>query len=274
MDTHTLDLLDFDKIRSLVAARAAGSLGKAAAQAIEPSLDPGEIHDRQTLTTEMVEALGSGLKPPFGGLHDIRHLARRASKESVLEAEELAETVETLRAVGNLATWLLKVGEQFPRLGGMRQDVGEFSGLAVAIEGCLDNRGKVLDTASRRLSALRRDIARAQERIQETLRQMLRSPEIRRILRFPNFSMVGHHYVLPVSKDHRGEVQGSVLRTSASNETVYVEPTVISEQSAQLSFLRAARRRRCDGSCAGSRPRSAWWRTRSWARSTPWPLST
>ena len=157
----------------------------------------------------------------------------------MLEAEELAETAETLRAIGNLDEWLLRVGDQFPRLGGLRQDVGEFSGLVVAIEGCLDNRGKVLDTASRRLSVLRREIARAEERIQETLRQMLRSPEIRRILRFPNFSMVGHHYVLPVAKDHRGEVQGSVLRTSASNETVYVEPTVISEQSAQLSFLRA-----------------------------------
>ena len=239
MDTHTLELLDFDKVRTLVAARAACSLGKAAAQRIEPSLDPGEIHNRQTLTTEMVEALGAGLWPPFGGLHDIRHLARRAQKESVLEAEELAETVETLRAIGNLDVWLARVGDQFPRLGGLRQGVGEFSGLAVAIEGCLDNRGKVLDTASRRLSALRRDIARAQERIQETLRQMLRSPEVRRILRFPNFTMVGHHYVLPVAKDHRGEVQGSVLRTSASNETVYVEPTAISEQSAQLSFLRA-----------------------------------
>jgi DNA mismatch repair protein MutS2 len=239
MDTHTLELLDFDKVRSLVAARAACSLGKAAAARIEPSVDPGEIHNRQALTTEMAEALSSGLRPPFGGLHDIRHLARRAQKESVLEAEELAETVETLRAIGNLAVWLARVGDQFPRLGGLRQEVGEFSGLAVAIEGCLDNRGKVLDAASRRLSALRRDIGRAQERIQETLRQMLRSPEIRRILRFPNFTMVGHHYVLPVAKDHRGEVQGSVLRTSASNETVYIEPTAISEQSAQLSFLRA-----------------------------------
>jgi DNA mismatch repair protein MutS2 len=158
----------------------------------------------------------------------------------VLAAEELAETLETLRAIGNLSAWLTKVGDQFPRLGGLRQGVGEFSGLALAIEGCLDDRGKVLDTASRRLSALRREISRAQERIQETLRQMLRSPEIRRILRFPNFSMVGHHYVLPVAKDHRGEVQGSVLRTSASNETVYIEPAAISEQSAQLSFLRAS----------------------------------
>jgi DNA mismatch repair protein MutS2 len=239
MDTHTLELLDFDKVRALVAARGSSSLGKALAHRIEPILDAGEIHNRQALTTEMVDARIAGLRPPFGGLHDIRPLARRAQKESVLEAEELAQTVETLRAVGNLDLWLARVGDQFPRLGGLRQGVGEFAGLAVAIDGCLDDRGKVLDSASRRLSALRRDIARGQERIQETLRQMLRSPEIRRILRFPNFTMVGHHYVLPVAKDNRGEVQGSVLRTSASNETVYIEPAAISEQSAQLSFLRA-----------------------------------
>ena len=51
--------------------------------------------------------------------------------------------------------------------------------------------------------------------------------------------MVGHHYVLPIAKEHRGEIQGSVHRTSASNETVFIEPQAIAEQSAQLSFLRA-----------------------------------
>jgi DNA mismatch repair protein MutS2 len=111
--------------------------------------------------------------------------------------------------------------------------------VATAIEGCLDSRAKVLDTASRRLSMLRRQIDQAEEKIQETLRRMLRSPEIKRILRYPNFTMVGHHYVLPVAKDHRGELQGSVQRSSATNETVYIEPTAISEQSAQLSYLRS-----------------------------------
>jgi DNA mismatch repair protein MutS2 len=51
--------------------------------------------------------------------------------------------------------------------------------------------------------------------------------------------MVGHHYVLPIAKEHRGEIQGSVHRTSASNETVYIEPQAIAEQSAQLSYLRS-----------------------------------
>src|SRR5271157_1385346 len=239
MDTHTLDLLEFAKIRALVAARAACSLGKEAALGLQPVNDLAEIHDRHVLTTEMVEARRSGLSPPLGGLHDIRAHVRRAQVGAMLEPEELAVTAETLRALGYLDRWLTRVGEQFPRLGGLRQGVGEFSGVATAIEGCLDSRAKVLDTASRQLSLLRREIDRAEEKIQETLRLMLRSPEIKRILRYPNFTMVGHHYVLPVAKDHRGELQGSVQRSSATNETVYIEPTAISEQSAQLSYLRS-----------------------------------
>jgi DNA mismatch repair protein MutS2 len=239
MDHHTLELLEFAKIRRLVASYAACSLGKEAALALEPSRDPAEIRDRQALTTEMAEALAAGLVPPLGGIHDIRAHVRRAQIGAMLMPEELAETRDVLRAIGGLDRWLDRVGDQFPRLGALRAGVGEFSGVANAIESCLDSRGQILDTASRRLSAIRREIHQAEVRIQETLRRMLRSNELRRILRYPNFTMVGHHYVLPIAREHRGEIEGSVHRTSASNETVYVEPQAIADQSAQLAFLRA-----------------------------------
>ncbi len=78
MDAHTLELLEFDKVRGFVASRAACSLGKDTALRMEPTSDPGEVRTRQALTTEMADALSSGLHPPFGGLHDIRPLVRRA----------------------------------------------------------------------------------------------------------------------------------------------------------------------------------------------------
>ncbi|WP_435006787.1 endonuclease MutS2 [Tundrisphaera lichenicola] len=239
MDTHTLELLEFHKVREIVSSQAACSLGKEAALRMEPSLDPGEVRDRQALTTEMADALSSGLNPPFGGLHDIRGIVRRAQIGGLLDPEELSSVVESLKAIGNLGQWLDKVGDEFPRLGGMRREIGSFEGVSNAIESCIDERGRILDTASRRLSALRREMGQVEEQIKETLTRLLRSNEIKRILRYPNFTMVGHHYVLPIAKEHRGEIQGSVHRTSASNETVYVEPQAIAEQSAQLSFLRS-----------------------------------
>ncbi len=156
----------------------------------------------------------------------------------------------------------------------MKPDVGEFTGLANAIEACIDSRGKILDTASRKLSAIRREVGQVEERIQETLRRMLRSPEMKRILRYPNFTMVGHHYVLPIAKEFRGEIQGSVHRTSASNETVFIEPQAIAEGSAQLSYLRARRRRRSAGSYDGSAPRSDRSPTKCLARWRRWHNST
>ncbi len=239
MDTHTLEILEFDRVRDRLASYAACSLGKESAHALEPSTDPATIRERQALTTEMADALSSGLSPPFGGVHDIRANVRRAQVGSALTPEELAEAAEVLRAIQEIDRWLARVGDGFPRLGALRSGVGEFSGVASSIESCLDSRGSILDTASRKLSGIRREIHQVEERIQETLRRLLRSSDVRRILRYPNFTMVGHHYVLPIAKEHRGEIQGSVHRTSASNETVFVEPQAIAEQSAQLSYLRA-----------------------------------
>ena len=61
MDTHTRELLEFDKVRQLVASYAACSLGKGEAARMGPSTDPGWIRQAQALTTEMTEALGRGV---------------------------------------------------------------------------------------------------------------------------------------------------------------------------------------------------------------------
>src|SRR5262249_57596658 len=95
MDSHTLELLEFDKVRALVAARAACSLGKSEALRLGPSTDPSEIHDRQSLTTEMVEAIRAGLRPSFGGLHDIRPIVRRAQVGPPPPAARFAPTGAT-----------------------------------------------------------------------------------------------------------------------------------------------------------------------------------
>src|SRR5262245_55301378 len=100
MDAHTLTLLEFNKVRELVATRAASSLGKERARALGPLRDVGAIQHRQALTTEMTEALAAGLAPPVGGLRDIRTAVHRAQTGAALAAEELAEIAGVLRTVG------------------------------------------------------------------------------------------------------------------------------------------------------------------------------
>src|SRR5437016_3512064 len=95
MDEHTLELLEFGKVRELLAGYAACSLGKELARALEPSTDAEKVRAELALVSEMVDALGAGQAPPFGGLHDIRLTVRRAAIGAALTAEQLLEVAET-----------------------------------------------------------------------------------------------------------------------------------------------------------------------------------
>src|SRR5471030_2591450 len=77
MDAHTLELLEFHKIRELVGSYAFCSLGKDLALQAEPSTNAESIRAELGLVSEMVDVLGQGQTPPFTGLRDVRMLARR-----------------------------------------------------------------------------------------------------------------------------------------------------------------------------------------------------
>src|SRR5258708_29551487 len=116
MDAHTLELLEFGKVRELLAGYAACSLGKELAHQLEPRTDIEKIRADLDLVTEMVDGLAQGQTPPFGGLHDVRLLARRAAIGSMLTAEQLLEVAETLTCTGNMYRYRMRLPERFQRL--------------------------------------------------------------------------------------------------------------------------------------------------------------
>src|SRR5437867_2711691 len=164
MDAHTLELLEFNKVRELLAGYGACSLGKELARQAEPSTDPEKI----------------------------------------------------------------------------RADLGL---VAKTITGCIDTRGYVLDMASRELAKLRQQLAEVDERVQNQIKRLLRDPELRKILRYPNATVSGDHYVLPVAINHRHKLQGVVHRTSSTGETVFIEPAGVASLSAERAVLKAAEER-------------------------------
>src|SRR5262249_13533487 len=116
MDPHTLELLEFAKVRDLLAGYATSALGKELCRQIEPGTDVEAIRAELNLVTEVVTALGQGVTPPFTGLHDVRLLARRAAIGSMLTAEQLLEVADTLNCTGNMYRYRMRLPEQFQGL--------------------------------------------------------------------------------------------------------------------------------------------------------------
>jgi DNA mismatch repair protein MutS2 len=238
MDAHTLELLEFGKLRAIVAEYAATSLGKERAKSIEPSTDVDFIRHELALVNEMVEVLGQGRSPSFGGVHDVRLLVRRAAIGSMLTAEQLLQIADTLTATGTTYRYRMHLDGKWGRLIEMLAPVEDLGPVAKAISGCIDGRGHLVDSASPELAGVRQKLAEVEERVQGAIRRLLRDPELRRILRYPNATVSGDHYVLPVAANHRQKVPGIVHRTSSTGETLFIEPAAISHLSTERTVLK------------------------------------
>ena len=238
MDSHTLDLLEFGKVRELLAGYAACSLGKELARRLEPSVDADAIRAELALTSEMVDALGQNQAPPFGGLHDVRLIVRRAAIGAQLTVEQLLETADTLNCTGNIYRYRMRLGDRHSGLSDLLAAVEDLGPVAKTITGCIDGRGHVLDMASPELAQIRQKIADVDDRVQHQIRRLLHDPKLREILRYPNATVSGDHYVLPVAANHRQKIQGVVHRTSATGETVFIEPTSIANLSSERAVLK------------------------------------
>jgi DNA mismatch repair protein MutS2 len=243
MDAHTFELLEFGKVRDLLAGYAASSLGKELARQIEPGTDAERIRTELALVTEMVGALGQGQTPPFGGLHDVRLLARRAAIGAMLTAEQLLEIAETLTCTGNLFRYRMRLDERYQRLLALLTPIEDLGVVAKTITGCIDPRGHVLDMASPALGRVRQQLTELEERVQNQIKRLLRDPELRKVLRYPNATVSGDHYVLPVAVNHRHKVPGVVHRTSSTGETVFIEPTGVANLSAERAVLKSEEER-------------------------------
>jgi DNA mismatch repair protein MutS2 len=242
-DPHTLELLEFGKVRELVAGFAACSLGKDLARQLEPATDVETIRAELSVVSEMVDALGQGQTPPFGGLHDVRLIVRRAAIGSMLTVEQLLEVADTLNCTGNIYRYRMRLNERLQRLSDLLAPIEDMGLVAKAISGCLDSRGHVLDMASRELAQVRQKLADVDERVQSQIRKLLRDPKLREILRYPNATVSGDHYVLPVAINHRQKIAGVVHRTSSTGETVFIEPASVAALSAERTVLKGEEER-------------------------------
>ena len=239
MDAHTLSLLEFDKVRALVAEYAATSLGADLARQIEPSTDTSKITAGIALVTEMVDAMAANLAPPFGGVHDIRLLVRRAAIGTMLTAEQLLQVADTLTATGAFYRYRMSLDGRLTRLIALLAPIDDLGPVAKTITGCIDGRGHVIDSSSSDLAEIRRKLAALEDRVQHEIKKLLRDPQLRSILRYPNATVSGDHYVLPVAANHRQKIPGVVHRTSSTGETVFIEPAAVAALSAERTVLKA-----------------------------------
>jgi len=238
MDAHTLEVIEFDRVRELLAEHASCALGRAMAFKAGPVSRADLIEQWLGQLAEMIEAAALIGLPPFGGVHDVQEAVRSAVPPHSLEPEEFAVLAETFDATHEIARWAARLPPTATRLRTLLETIGDLQPLADAIHRVVDSAGEVRDDASAKLRKLRMEIAAARIKIGQVIDRLLRERHVTRWLRYPQATFHEDRLVLPLSAEHRGRVPGIIHRSSDSGATLFVEPAEAVELNNRIIALK------------------------------------
>ena len=225
MDEHSLDVLEYRRIRQLLAEHACCSLGRELAGTIEPSGDPARIERRLEELRQFRTLVAARGMPPFGGITDVRPLIRKAVPPVKLEPEDFSALADALRGVAGLRTFFVELPAAMDSVAGLARRIGDFSSLADRINLVIDARGKVRDEATPRLARIRARCEELRRETRELFEHLLRQSSLTKLLQYPSATFHGDRMVLPLKSDHRGRIPGIIHRSSDSGQTLFIEPT-------------------------------------------------
>ena len=231
----TEKILEFDKVKEIWRGLALTDSARKKIEETVPLLSEGELLARQRETTEakmMMEEMGT---PPLSTLEGVRELMAVAERGDCLTAAQLEQAEIALTGVKRLKDYLNRCKQLELSLPWYEENLEELQEIREAIHVQIRN-GEVDDYASKLLHTLRSDIVRAEERMKEKADSVIRS---NKECMSDSFSVLRNgHLCVPVKKEYKFRISGSVIDKSSTGNTLFIEPGAVAKYSEELQLLR------------------------------------
>ena len=234
MKERTLRVLEFTRIREMLAEGALTEAGADKCKALEPADDLASARALQEETEEAAVILQYTGGHPMTAFPDIRPALAICEKGGSLSAGMLLNVAELLRASRAARDALVTDRENTPVLKAKAEGLFTARNIEKDITDAIISEDEIADRASSELMNIRRHLRGAQDRIRDKLNQMIRSAAMQKALQDPIITVRNNRYVLPVKAEYRSMVPGLVHDQSSSGATLFIEPMAAVEMGNEL----------------------------------------
>lgn len=229
-------MLEFQQIKDEIANFALTKEGKEKILNLVPSTKVKQVEAWLEEVTEAVEILKISASVPVHGLDGMTAILQNMNKGAALRVEQLTKLYDFLDSCGKMRRYMKDKALYAPRVSAYVEVIDELPELAAEIIRCVRN-GRVDDYASKELLKIRKQLAIQEERLKEKTMQLIRSNKYKLYLQENVVSQRNGRYVIPIKKEYRNKIKGTVLDTSASGSTLFIEPEEIAVFQDQLTWL-------------------------------------
>ncbi len=243
MESKDLELLEFPRIREIIAGYTSFSLSRSAAMSLEPFSDFNEVEARLAESTEARQLLEG--EPSIGvtGIEDVTALVKAAVRGKVLDTQALNAVRVTLEVLRALRERVVQHVSTMPRLGAIAAEITPQRALEHGISKAVSPDGELLPDASPKLSSIRGRQRSRRSELLEKLQSYVASDAGKRYVQEPIVTEREGRFVIPVRSEFRGEIKGIVHDVSNSGASVFVEPFQTLELGNELKELQIEEQR-------------------------------
>jgi MutS2 family protein len=226
--------LEFDQILKQLADNALSDIIKARCLALVPSLNETEVRRRLDETTQakrIIEQIGT---PPLPSMTDLQKVIGLIAIDAMLMPEQIVYVSSFLASCRRMKIYLKKAEATDTNIAWYGGSINTLTELENEIERCIRN-GMVDDKASARLTDIRRQISITNDQIKAKLEALLRKNKNWFSESF--VSIRNGRYTLPVKRQHKNDIAGSVIDLSQTGGTCFIEPASVGRLQSELSAL-------------------------------------
>jgi DNA mismatch repair protein MutS2 len=218
------ELLEFTKVRELLANRTRFFMSREMALASQPQTDFDDVERLQDETAQAVLMLSTAGDIGLVGAHDPRDLLRRARIGGTLSGEEIVSILHLLDSIWTARNTVVSMKGKAALLVDIADDIPDLSDLGKEIFKYISDRGEILSSATPKLARLRVNVSRTFQRVMRAMERIAKSNVVRTSLQSGAIHTRGERLVLEVRADARESVPGIVHDVSGSGSTLFVEP--------------------------------------------------
>jgi len=236
--------LGFDVLRERLASYVLSAPGADRLEAMEPARDLGWLQAELERVAELQAAFRFDDSVPLDPMFDVRAVLRRAAPEGAFVGPD---DLLAVRLVAGTARRLKQYFDtrkgKYPRLSQSVAPLTAVPELEAHIARIVDDDGQVRDDASPELHRLRKLVFRKQAQLRERLMDALRKATGQGYATEEQPTIRNGRMVIPIRAEAKRKVQGFVQDTSASGQTVYVEPAACLDLNNEIRELEGEERR-------------------------------
>ncbi|MDR1048737.1 MAG: endonuclease MutS2, partial [Synergistaceae bacterium] len=225
-----LRLLEFEKSLFPFAENVRGELGERALASLEPCETLEQLRGRRALLVAWLDCVDRGGEkriPWNAGATCVTDLFPGAKRSGLLSGEELLKVKTLLVLASRVREALFGLRDEYPAFETLFRRFRDFAPELKALS-VVEDSGRLADHASPRLFDIRNELESLKRAGRKTANRLIEDPAVANMLQERSLAWRGGRFLLLVRQEYVNRFPGFPVDRSASGNSVYMEPRILS----------------------------------------------